>query len=84
MRVSLYSPGCSGTWSSCQAGLELGGPPASASTSQVLGRGVPPLPGRMFKILSLYNFSIDIKILGKENRVGNMVKSVKMLAMKLY
>ena len=34
-RVSLYSPGCSGTHSVDQAGLELRNPPASAS--QVLG-----------------------------------------------
>jgi hypothetical protein len=36
-RVSLYSPGCPGTHSAGQAGLELRNPPASASTSQVLG-----------------------------------------------
>ena len=34
-RVSLYSPGCPGTYSVDQAGLELRNPPASAS--QVLG-----------------------------------------------
>ena len=34
-RVSLCSPGCPGTHSVDQAGLELGNPPASAS--QVLG-----------------------------------------------
>ena len=34
-RVSLYSPGCPGTLSVDQAGLELRNPPASAS--QVLG-----------------------------------------------
>jgi hypothetical protein len=34
-RVSLYSPGCPGTHSVAQAGLELRNPPASAS--QVLG-----------------------------------------------
>jgi hypothetical protein len=34
-RVSLYSPGCTGTHSTDQAGLELRNPPASAS--QVLG-----------------------------------------------
>jgi hypothetical protein len=34
-RVSLYSPGCPGTHSVDQAGLELRDPPASAS--QVLG-----------------------------------------------
>jgi hypothetical protein len=34
-RVSLYSPGCPGTHSEDQAGLELRNPPASAS--QVLG-----------------------------------------------
>jgi hypothetical protein len=34
-RVSLYSPGCPGTYFVDQAGLELKNPPASAS--QVLG-----------------------------------------------
>jgi hypothetical protein len=34
-RVSLYSPGCPGTHSVDQAGLELRNPPASAS--RVLG-----------------------------------------------
>jgi hypothetical protein len=34
-RVSLYSPGCPGTHSVDQAGLELRNPPASVS--QVLG-----------------------------------------------
>jgi hypothetical protein len=34
-RVSLYSPGCPGTHSVDQAGLELRNPPVSAS--QVLG-----------------------------------------------
>ena len=34
-RVSLYSPGCPGTYSVDQSGLELRNPPASAS--QVLG-----------------------------------------------
>jgi hypothetical protein len=34
-RVSLYSPGCPGTHSADQAGLELRNPPASVS--QVLG-----------------------------------------------
>jgi hypothetical protein len=36
-RVSLYSPGCPGTHSVDQAGLELRNPPASASASWVLG-----------------------------------------------
>jgi hypothetical protein len=36
-RVSLYSPGCPGTHFVDQPGLELRNPPASASTSQVLG-----------------------------------------------
>ena len=36
-RVSLYSPGCPGTHSVDQAGLELRNLPASTSTSQVLG-----------------------------------------------
>jgi hypothetical protein len=34
-RVSLYSPGCPGTYSVDQAGIEFRNPPASAS--QVLG-----------------------------------------------
>jgi hypothetical protein len=42
---SLYSPGCPGTYSVDQAGLDLRNPPASAS--QVLGLKIctPPLPG---------------------------------------
>jgi hypothetical protein len=36
-RVSLCSPGCPGTHSVDQAGLELRNPPASVSASQVLG-----------------------------------------------
>jgi hypothetical protein len=45
--VSLYSPGCPGTQSVDQAGLELRNPPASAS--QVLDkRRVPPPPGMYF------------------------------------
>jgi hypothetical protein len=43
-RVSLYSPGCPGTHSVNQVGLELRNPPVSAS--QVLGlKAAPPLPG---------------------------------------
>jgi hypothetical protein len=43
-RISLYSPGCPGTHSVDQAGLELRNPPASAS--QVLGLKVcTTLPG---------------------------------------
>ena len=44
-RVSLCSPGCPGTHSVDQAGLELRNPPASAP--QVLGlRRAPPQPGK--------------------------------------
>jgi hypothetical protein len=43
-RVSLFSPGCPGTHSVDQAGLELRNMPASAS--QVLGlKACTPLPG---------------------------------------
>jgi hypothetical protein len=46
-RVSLYSPGCPGTHSVDQAGLELRNPPASAS--QVLGlKTYTTTPGKMF------------------------------------
>jgi hypothetical protein len=51
-RVSLYSPGCPGTHSVDQSVLELRNPPASASTSRVLGlKGCATSPGfiRMFK-----------------------------------
>jgi hypothetical protein len=46
-RVSLYSPGCPGTHSVDQAGLELRNPPASAS--RVLGSKVcATTPGSTF------------------------------------
>jgi hypothetical protein len=46
-RVSLCSPGCPGTHSVDQAGLELRNPPASAS--QVLGlKACATTPGRFF------------------------------------
>jgi hypothetical protein len=44
-RVSLYSPGCPGTHSVDQAGLELRDPPASAS--QVLGLKVCATTARL-------------------------------------
>jgi hypothetical protein len=44
-RVSLYSPGCPGTHSVDQAGLELRNPPASAS--QVLGLKVCATTARL-------------------------------------
>jgi hypothetical protein len=45
-RVSLYRPGCPGTHSVDQAGLELRNPPASAS--QVLGlKAWAPTPGKV-------------------------------------
>jgi hypothetical protein len=50
-RVSLYSPGCPGTHSVDQAGLELRNPPASAS--QVLGLKVcatTAQPKLLFKV----------------------------------
>jgi hypothetical protein len=44
-RVSLYSPGCPGTYSVDQAGLKLRNPPASAS--QVLGlKACATMPGQ--------------------------------------
>jgi hypothetical protein len=46
-RVSLCSPGCPGTHSVDQAGLELRNPPASASFSKSYWR-VPPLPAEHF------------------------------------
>jgi hypothetical protein len=45
-RVSLYSPGCSGTHSVDQAGLELRNPPASAS--RVLGLKVCDTTARLY------------------------------------
>jgi hypothetical protein len=46
-RVSLYSPGCPGTHSVDQAGLELRNPPASAS--RVLGlKACATTPGSIF------------------------------------
>jgi hypothetical protein len=51
-RVSLYSPGCPGTHSVDQAGLELRNPPASAS--QVLGlKACATTPGSGVWILTL-------------------------------
>jgi hypothetical protein len=51
-RVSLCSPGCPGTHSVDQAGLELRNPPASAS--QVLGlKACATMPGVTF--ILLYN-----------------------------
>jgi hypothetical protein len=43
-RVSLCSPGCPGTHSVDQAGLELRNPPASASQLLGLKKRVPPRP----------------------------------------
>jgi hypothetical protein len=53
-RVSLCSPGCPGTYSVDQAGLELRNPPASAS--QVLGLKACATTARqqMFMIISTY------------------------------
>jgi hypothetical protein len=51
-RVSLYSPGCPGTQSVDQAGLELRNSPASAS--QVLGiKAWPPLPNSLEFVILL-------------------------------
>jgi hypothetical protein len=53
-RVSLYSPGCPGTHSVDQAGLELRNPPASAS--QVLGlKMCATMPGSVFKLRKIYS-----------------------------
>jgi hypothetical protein len=46
-RVSLYSPGCSGTHSVEQAGLELRNPPASASRALGL-KACAITPGLIF------------------------------------
>jgi hypothetical protein len=55
-RVSLCSPGCPGTNSVDQAGLELRNLPASAS--QVLGlKAVPPLPSFKFDPFLVYPVS---------------------------
>jgi hypothetical protein len=52
-RVSLCSPGCPGTHSVDQAGLELRNP--SASASQVLGsKACAPLPRRMIFSSSIH------------------------------
>jgi hypothetical protein len=51
-RVSLCSPGCPGTHSVDQAGLELRNPPASAS--QVLA--APPLPGKIIFLFFSFLF----------------------------
>jgi hypothetical protein len=48
-KVSLYSPGCPGTHSVDQAGLELRNPPASAS--QVLGLKTWTTPSCSLEIL---------------------------------
>jgi hypothetical protein len=52
-RVSLYSPGCSGTHFVDQAGLELRNPPASASP--VLGlKACASMPGYRFLVVCLF------------------------------
>jgi hypothetical protein len=51
-RVSLYSPGCPGTHSVDQAGLELKNPPASAS--QVLGLKVCSTTARLLLLFNLF------------------------------
>jgi hypothetical protein len=48
-RVSLCSPGCPGTHSVDQAGLELGNPPASAS--QVLGLKACAPTARLYDVI---------------------------------
>jgi hypothetical protein len=50
-RVSMYSPGCPGTHSVDQAGLELRNPPASAS--QVLGLRVCATTPALIRVLML-------------------------------
>jgi hypothetical protein len=57
-KVSLYSPGCPGTHSVDQAGLELRNPPASAS--EVLGlKACTPTPSFFFFKLLLYSVPIQ-------------------------
>jgi hypothetical protein len=57
-RVSLYSPGCPGTHSVDQAGLELRNPPASAS--RVLGlKACATTPGKT----NFFNRGINIKLI---------------------
>jgi hypothetical protein len=59
-KVSLCSPGCPGTYSVAQAGLELRNLPASAS--QVLGlKACTTMPGQDFCFLTvLYSFRIQV------------------------
>ncbi|GAB1299411.1 Dynein axonemal assembly factor 11 [Apodemus speciosus] len=60
--VSLYSPGCPGTHSVDQAGLELRNPPASAS--QVLGlQACATTPGSIYQLLMTITW----------NKVGEMI-----------
>jgi hypothetical protein len=59
-RVSLYSPGCPGTHSVHQAGLELRNPPASAS--QVLGLKACATTARLPSYIFNLAFVLDAKI----------------------
>jgi hypothetical protein len=55
LQITLCSPGCPGTHSVDQVGLELRDQPASAS--QVLGlKGAPPLTGFFFFLMQFYGF----------------------------
>ena len=60
-RVSLYSPGCPGTYSVDQAGLELRN--LSASASQVLGLKVCPTTAQLHFFLDLFYYFISMSVL---------------------
>ena len=64
-KVSLCSPGCPGTHSVEQAGLELRNPPASAS--QVLVLKVCVTTARLYS-------SSYTKVLKRKNQIGKMVQ----------
>jgi hypothetical protein len=60
-RVSLCSPGCPGTHSVDQAGLELRNPPASASQILGLKACATTAPGSLcliLRVLKFYNFVV--------------------------
>jgi hypothetical protein len=63
-RVSLYSPGCPGTHSVDQAGLELKNPPASASQVLGLKACATTAHGRTFWIcLCILSYLLQIVVL---------------------
>jgi hypothetical protein len=57
-RVSLYSPGCPGTHSVDQAGLEFRNPPASAS--QVLGLKACATTAQLIYLFYVYEYTIAL------------------------